>query len=145
MGVEVRLNTLAVDMDDESITVKGPDGMETIRTRTRIWAAGVQASPLAKLLAQKAGAGGRPGGPHPGAARLHACAGHPEVFALGDMVPLNNLPGVAQPAMQEGKYVGKLITAQARGATRRPSRSSTSTRATWPRSGTGPRSPTRSA
>jgi NADH dehydrogenase len=55
MGVEVRLNTLAVDMDGESITVKGPDGQEVIRTRTRIWAAGVQASPLAKLLAQKAG------------------------------------------------------------------------------------------
>jgi NADH:ubiquinone reductase (H+-translocating) len=35
--------------------------------------------------------------------------GHPEVFAIGDMVALNGLPGVAQPAMQEGKYVGKLI------------------------------------
>jgi NADH dehydrogenase len=35
--------------------------------------------------------------------------GHPEVFAVGDMVSLNKLPGIAQPAMQEGKYVGKLI------------------------------------
>lgn len=33
--------------------------------------------------------------------------GHPEVFAIGDMVSLNGLPGVAQPAIQEGKYVGK--------------------------------------
>ena len=56
MGVEIRLNTLAVDMDHESITVKGPNGIETIRTRTRIWAAGVQASPLAKMLAEKTGA-----------------------------------------------------------------------------------------
>ena len=55
MGVEIRLNTLAIDMDHESITVKGPDGVETIRARTRIWAAGVQASPLAKMLAEKAG------------------------------------------------------------------------------------------
>jgi NADH dehydrogenase len=55
MGVEIRLNTLATDMDDVSVTVKGPDGPETIRTRTRIWAAGVQASPLAAQLADHAG------------------------------------------------------------------------------------------
>ena len=54
MGVEIRLNTLAVDMDHESITVKGPDGLETIRTRTRIWAAGVGLA-LAKMLAEKTG------------------------------------------------------------------------------------------
>jgi NADH dehydrogenase len=41
--------------------------------------------------------------------------GHPEVFAIGDMVALNKLPGVAQPAMQEGKYVGKVIKARVRG------------------------------
>jgi NADH dehydrogenase len=114
MGVEVRLNTLAIDMDGESITVKGPSGAETIRTRTRIWAAGVAASPLAKLLAAKAGLEvDRPG-------RVPVqpdctLAGHPEVFAVGDMVALNNLPGVAQPAMQEGKYVGKLIAARLAG------------------------------
>ena len=114
MGVEVRLNTLAVDMDDESITVKGPNGDEVIRTRTRIWAAGVAASPLARLLAAKAGlevdrAGRIPVQPD------CTVAGHPEVFALGDMVALNNLPGVAQPAMQEGKYAGKLIAARLAG------------------------------
>ena len=108
MGVEIRLNTLAVDMDHESITVKGPDRLETIRTRTRIWAAGVQASPLAKMLAQKTGAETDRAG------RISVnpdCTlpGHPEVFAIGDMVSLNKLPGVAQPALQEGKYVGKVI------------------------------------
>jgi NADH:ubiquinone reductase (H+-translocating) len=108
MGVEIRLNTLAVDMDHESITVKGPDGPETIRARTRIWAAGVQASPLAKMLAEKTGAETDRAG------RISVnpdCTlpGHPEVFAIGDMVLLNKLPGVAQPALQEGKYVGKVI------------------------------------
>jgi NADH dehydrogenase len=115
MGVEVRLNTLAVDMDHDSITVKGPDGQEAIRTKTRIWAAGVQASPLAKMLAEKAGvetdrAGRVPVNPD------CTLPGHPEVFAIGDMVSLNKLPGVAQPAMQEGKYVGKVIKARLRGA-----------------------------
>jgi NADH dehydrogenase len=41
--------------------------------------------------------------------------GHPEVFAVGDMVSLNKLPGVAQPAIQEGKYVGKVIKARLAG------------------------------
>ncbi len=115
MEVEIRLNSLAVDMDHESITVKGPDGLETIRARTRIWAAGVQASPLAKMLATKTGvetdrAGRIAVNPDCG------LPGHPEVFAIGDMVSLNKLPGVAQPAMQEGKYVGKVIKARVAGA-----------------------------
>jgi len=114
MGVEVRLNTLAVDMDQESITVKGPDGVERIPTRTRIWAAGVQASPLAKMLAEATGAETDRAG------RVMVnpdCTlpGHPEVFAVGDMVSLNRLPGVAQPAIQEGKYVGKAIKARLAG------------------------------
>ena len=41
--------------------------------------------------------------------------GHPEVFAVGDMVSLNKLPGIAQPALQEGKYVGKLIASRLAG------------------------------
>jgi NADH dehydrogenase len=108
MGVEIRTGTLAVGMDDRSVTVTGPQGEEVIRTRTRMWAAGVAASPLAQLLAARSGAETDRAG------RLAVnpdCSlpGHPEVFAVGDMVSLNNLPGVAQPAMQEGKYVGKLI------------------------------------
>jgi NADH:ubiquinone reductase (H+-translocating) len=114
MGVEIRTGTLAVGMDDRSVTVKGPDGEETIRTRTRIWAAGVAASPLAALLARSSGAETDRAG------RIMVnpdCSvpGHPEVFAIGDMVSLNKLPGVAQPAMQEGKYVGKLIKARLSG------------------------------
>ena len=114
MGVEIKLNTLAVDMDHESITVKGPDGIEKIPTRTRIWAAGVQASPLATMLGEKTGAEVD----RAGRVSVNSdCSlpGHPEVFAIGDMVSLNKLPGVAQPAMQEGKYVGKLIKAKVTG------------------------------
>ena len=114
MGVEIQLNSLAVGMDDDSVTVKGPDGVQTIRCRTRIWAAGVAASPLAKMLAEQAGvetdrAGRVPVNPD------CSLPGHPEVFAIGDMVSLNKLPGVAQPALQEGKYVGKVIKARLAG------------------------------
>jgi NADH dehydrogenase len=114
MGVEVWTNSLAVDMDHQSVTVKSPDGLETIRARTRIWAAGVQASPLATLLAKQAGVEPDRAGRVPVEPDC-TLAGHPEVFAIGDMVSLNKLPGVAQPAMQEGKYVGKVIKARLAG------------------------------
>jgi NADH dehydrogenase len=114
-GVDIRLNTLAVEMDHESVSVKGPDGEERIPTRTRIWAAGVQASPLAKLLADASDAQVDRAG------RVSVnpdCSlpARPDVYAVGDMVSLNNLPGVAQPALQEGAYVGKAISARLRGA-----------------------------
>jgi NADH dehydrogenase len=114
MGVDVRLNTLAVAMDHDSITVQAPGGRETIRAKTRIWAAGVQASPLAGLLAGKTGVSTDRAGRVPVEPDC-TLPGHPEIFAVGDMVLLNKLPGVAQPAMQEGKYVGKVIKARLAG------------------------------
>jgi NADH:quinone reductase (non-electrogenic) len=114
MGVEVRVNTAATAMTDDSITVNGPEGPERIAACTKIWAAGVQASPLAKMLSQATGAQTDRAGR---VAVRPDCTlpGHPEVFAIGDMVSLNGLPGVAQPAMQEGKYVGKVIRARLKG------------------------------
>jgi NADH dehydrogenase len=117
MGVEVRVGTMATAMDHESVTVQGADGEERIPARTKIWAAGVQASPLARLLAEATGAevdrASR-------VAVLPDCSlpGHPEVFAIGDMVSLDQLPGVAQPAIQEGKYVGGLIKSRVDGRLR---------------------------
>ena len=116
MGVEVLLNTAARDMDAGSVTIKGPDGDRRIPARTLIWAAGVQASPLAAMLASAAGADTDRTGR---VAVLPDCSlpGHPEVFAIGDMAWLNDLPAVAQPAIQEGTYVGKLIRARLAGRT----------------------------
>ena len=116
MGVDILLNTAARAMDQSSVTVKGPDGDRRIPARTRIWAAGVQASPLAAMLA------GATGADTDRAGRVTVrpdCSlpGHPEVFAIGDMVRLNDLPGVAQPAIQEGTYVGRLIRARLAGKT----------------------------
>ena len=108
MGVEIHTNSLAIAMDHESITFKAPEGVQTIRARTRIWAAGVAASPLAKQLAEKSGAETDRAGRIPVNPDC-TLPGHPEVFAIGDMVSLNKLPGVAQPALQEGRYVGKVI------------------------------------
>ncbi len=116
MGVEILLNTAARAMDHDSVTVKGPEGDRRIPARTKIWAAGVQASPLAAMLATATGADTDRAGR---VAVLPDCSlpGHPEVFAIGDMVRLNDLPGVAQPAIQQGTYVGRLIRARLAGKT----------------------------
>ena len=108
MGVNILVNTTAQAMDQSSVTVKGPSGDQRIPARTKIWAAGVRASPLAATLAAATGAETDRAGR---VAVLPDCSlpGHPEVFAIGDMVRLNDLPGVAQPAIQEGTYVGRLI------------------------------------
>jgi len=94
--------------------VWGPEGEERIAARTKVWAAGVQASPLAKMLAEATGAATDRAGR---VAVLPDCTlpGRPEVFAIGDMVSLNGLPGVAQPAMQEGRCVAKVIRARLAG------------------------------
>jgi len=116
MGVDVRLNTVAIGMGHDAITVQNPAGEERIPARTKIWAAGVRASPLAQMLAEATGAKTDRAGR---VAVLPDCSlpGHPEVFAVGDMISLNQLPGVAQPAIQEGKYVGKLIRGRLEGRT----------------------------
>jgi NADH dehydrogenase len=116
MGVDVELNTAARAMDQASVTVKGPDGDRRIPARTKIWAAGVRASPLAAMLAAATGAETDRAGR---VAVRPDCSlpGHPEVFAIGDMVRLNDLPGVAQPAIQEGTYVGRLIRDRLAGRT----------------------------
>ena len=116
MGVEVRLNTEAVGIGHDSITVRDPKGEEQIPARTKIWAAGVRASPLAKVLAEATGAETDRAGR---IAVLGDCSlpGHPEIFAVVDMISLNQLPGVAQPAIQEGRYVGKLIRTRLDGGT----------------------------
>jgi NADH dehydrogenase len=120
MGVEVRLNTAATDMDHESITVTGPTGEERIVARTKIWAAGVQASPLAAMLAKATGTHTDRSG------RLAVdpdCSlpGADGVYAIGDMVTTpDRLPGVAQVAMQQGTYVAKRIADRVRGDTSTP-------------------------
>ena len=109
LGVEIRTGSIVTDVDALGVTVKSADGMtHRVSARTKIWAAGVQASPLAGLLAEASGAtcdrAGR-------IAVLDDCTlpGHPEVFAIGDMMALDKLPGVAEVAMQSGIHAANTI------------------------------------
>jgi NADH:ubiquinone reductase (H+-translocating) len=89
--------------------VQSKEGTKTrIEAVCKVWAAGVQASPLAKQLAEQTGA------PLDRAGRIGVnpdttLPGHPDVFVIGDMMSLDNLPGVAQVAIQQGKYAAHEI------------------------------------
>jgi NADH dehydrogenase len=109
IGVTVELGVKVVGVDDSGVDVIDPDGSSRrIPSRTKVWAAGVQASPLGKIIAEQTGAEID----RAGRIRVDPNAtvpGHPEIFVIGDMMSLDNLPGVAQVAMQQGKYAAKEI------------------------------------
>jgi NADH dehydrogenase len=116
LGVTLAIGRPVVDIDTDSVTIGSPDGEEdVIRARTVVWAAGVEASPLARMLGEQIdGEVDRFG-------RLTVepdltLPGRPEVFAIGDMVRVRaadgsvvTLPGLAPVAMQQGRYVAGLI------------------------------------
>ena len=115
IGVDVQLNVKVVQVDATGVEVIDAEGTHRrIRSRTKVWAAGVSASPLGKLLADQSGAEIDRAGRVKVSEDL-TLPGHPEVFVIGDMMALENLPGVAQVAMQGGKYAGNQIKARLRG------------------------------
>jgi NADH:ubiquinone reductase (H+-translocating) len=113
LGVEVELNTKVVGVDTTGIEVESERGHERIPSMTKVWAAGVSAPPLARKLADAAGAKADRAG------RIFVepdltVPGHPEIFVLGDMMNLSDehgqqLPGVAQVAIQGGRYAAEAI------------------------------------
>ena len=108
LGVDVRTGTKVTSIDGGGMDIETTDGQSRVATRTVVWAAGVQASPLARLLAEASGAeldrAGR-------VAVRPDCTlpGHPEVFVIGDAMALSALPSVAQVAIQQGTYVARTI------------------------------------
>ena len=114
IGVEIHLRSIVTHIDEDGLDVKGPDGLvEHFPTKTKIWAAGVSASPLAKALAEATGAQCD----RVGRIKVEedcSLPGHPEVFAVGDMMSFNNLPGVAQVALQSGLHVAHVIRKRVR-------------------------------
>jgi NADH dehydrogenase len=106
LGVEVHTGSQVTGVGPGWVEANG----ERIDSAVTLWAAGVQASPLGKML----------GAP----TDKRGCVivddqlnppGLPEIFVLGDLAHLeqdgHQLPGVAQPAMQMGDHVGKMIEA----------------------------------
>ncbi|MGA8846052.1 MAG: NAD(P)/FAD-dependent oxidoreductase [Nocardioides sp.] len=109
LGVEVMLGAMVTDVDERGLQVKFKSGaVERLEAVTKVWAAGVQASGLSATLAEQTGA------PLDRSGRIGVnpdltLPGYPEVFVVGDMIALDNLPGVAQVAIQGAKYAAKEI------------------------------------
>lgn len=121
LGVRVRSGVHVTGVDRDGVTFQTNDATDRIRTKTVLWAAGVWASPLGKILA------GRTGAELDKRGRLKVnpdltLPGHPEIFVVGDLAIRNDekgnpLPGVAQVAMQGGAYAAKVIVKRIRGET----------------------------
>ncbi|HUA01244.1 MAG TPA: NAD(P)/FAD-dependent oxidoreductase [Candidatus Aquilonibacter sp.] len=121
LGVTVRAGTFVTNIRKDAVTVRMGDRTEEISTRTVLWAAGVLGSPLGRMLEAEAGATLDKSG-RVVVERDLTIAGHPEIFVIGDLANFshqtgNPLPGIAQPAMQEGHYAGRVIRARLRGKT----------------------------
>ena len=113
LGVTIRTKTMVTNITKDTVEMKIGDTTETLRTSTVIWAAGVQASPLATLVAQATGA------KQDRAGRLCVKAdlsleNFDNIYVIGDMascmgVDGKPLPGVAPVAMQQGSFVAKHV------------------------------------
>ena len=140
LGVDILTGALAVDIDLTGIDLRrgtgageavagivlrrvagagaGGEGtggdVERLPARTIIWAAGVRAAPAGDMLATAAGAARDRIGRLQGAPDL-SLPGYPEVFAIGDMAAVGDLPGVAPVAMQQGRFVASLVAARVTG------------------------------
>jgi NADH:ubiquinone reductase (H+-translocating) len=121
LGVELRMGGQVVGIDADGVDVKGPGGNTRIDARTTIWAAGVQASPLAGLLAATTGAAVDRTGRIAVLPDL-TLPDHPEVFVVGDMASLDKLPGVAEVAMQGGLHAANTILRRLKGEQTKPFR-----------------------
>ncbi|QEG36814.1 NAD(P)/FAD-dependent oxidoreductase [Bythopirellula goksoeyrii] len=113
LGVTVRTNASVEEITDAMVRLRTEAGKETIPTKTVLWAAGVETSPLAKKLAVATGLELDRAGKI--AVDPDLClAGYPEILVLGDMANCLDkegkpLPGVAPVAISQGKYAAKLI------------------------------------
>jgi NADH dehydrogenase len=119
LGVELHMGAKVKRIDDRGLVLDGPAGEERIDARTVVWAAGVEASPLARMLGEASGAVCDRSGRievQPDCSLPH----YEEVFAIGDMTSLSKLPGVAEVAMQEGLHAARIIRRRVAGHTAPP-------------------------
>jgi len=118
LGVEVLTGTRVAGIDEHGVELLRGERRERVRARTVLWAAGVQASELAAVLARRASLSPDPSG-RLVVERDCSLPGHPEILVLGDMARFDQdgrpLPGLAAVACQQGIYAGRLIRNRLRG------------------------------
>jgi NADH dehydrogenase len=122
MGVEIHLNTMVTDMDAEGVVLTTSQG-ESIRiyAATKVWAAGTRAARLGAVVAKATDSELDKAG------RVLVepdCSvpNHPEIFVVGDLMALDDLPGVAEVAMQSGAHAAHTIVRRLEGKPAKPFR-----------------------
>ncbi len=116
MGVDIQLGAMVTDVDRNGITVKDSDGtIRRIESATKVWSAGVSASPLGRDLAEQSDVELDRAGRVKVLPDL-TIPGYPNVFVVGDMAAVEGVPGMAQGAIQGARYAAKAIKAELRGA-----------------------------
>jgi NADH dehydrogenase len=123
MGVEIHLGAMVTDITDNEVELTQADGTHLrIPAATKVWAAGTQASPLGAHLAQTTGVEVDRSG-RVKVAPDCSVPGYPEIFVVGDLMALNDLPALAEVAMQSGAHAAHTIARRACGdATAKPFR-----------------------
>jgi NADH:quinone reductase (non-electrogenic) len=117
MGVEIRTGSLVTGVDADGVEIRDSGGRsERVEAMTKVWSAGVQASPLGQLVAEQSGAELT----RSGQVRVRpdcTLRGHPEVFIVGDLMAFDHLPGLAEVAMQSGRHAANEIRRRLDGKT----------------------------
>lgn len=113
IGVETHLGVHVTDVSENGVQTTAKAEPRTVTrydAKTVLWTAGVEAVPFAKALAQGLGVEQAGGGRIAVRPDL-TVPGHPNVWVVGDMMSLDKLPGVAEVAMQGGRFAGKQVRA----------------------------------
>ncbi|HTU85783.1 MAG TPA: NAD(P)/FAD-dependent oxidoreductase [Solirubrobacteraceae bacterium] len=115
LGVEVHLGVMVTGVDADGVATNSEDpALQRIPAAVKVWAAGVQASPLGRTVADATGATVDRAGRIP-VGKDCAVPGHPEIFVVGDLMSLDDLPGLAEVAMQSGMHAARTIVRRLRG------------------------------
>jgi NADH:quinone reductase (non-electrogenic) len=122
MGVEVHLGAMVTDIDEDGVVITKSNSItQRIEAATKVWAAGMEGAGIGADLAAGAGAQLQRSG------RVEVepdCSlpGYPEVFVVGDLMALGDLPGVAEVAIQSGVHTARTIRRRLEGKASRPFR-----------------------
>jgi NADH:ubiquinone reductase (H+-translocating) len=119
LGVQVRCGAMVKQMNEGGLTIESKDGADSIAAKTVIWAGGITASPLGKILASRTKAETDKGGRVKVKPDL-TIPNYPDIYVIGDLASATDekgkpLPGLAQVAMQGGAYGAKAILRKVKG------------------------------
>ena len=118
LGVQIRCGAMVKHISEDGLTIDSKNGVDSIAAKTVIWAGGITASPLGKILASRTKAETDKG-------RVKVkpdltIPNYPDIYVVGDLASATDkegkpLPGMAQVAMQGGAYAAKAILRKAKG------------------------------